>query len=278
MFQETEYKIENFQKPLIDFDITQSGSLICVTGYFEIISRRENLSIPFGTHIHFGDKSCSLDNEIRNPLVRSINENIALVLGSNKQNNEIDSDNAWIINSNGEIKASFSTNSAVENVVVTKDFIVVTYFDETACYGEDIEIYDFKGKFLFGYEELFCERSVEVFDCYAVALVGENQIIFCPYTKFPLVLFDIETKTQKVWKTPTKIHGSHAISKYDEKIYFHRPYPENLEGKDFGIYEWQIGSTKAERVFEYESHFTRGLPNGKFFAKTDSGYSIISLK
>ncbi|MGI9036566.1 MAG: hypothetical protein ACR2GD_11075, partial [Pyrinomonadaceae bacterium] len=173
----------------------------------------------------------------------------------------------------GELKTDFSTNNAVENVVITKDFIVVTYFDESACYGEGIEVYDFEGKKLFGYGELFGKESVDISDCYAAALVKENQIIFCPYTEFPLVLFDIEAKTQQVWETPDIAHGFSAITKLDHKIYFHHSYTDK-----FGIYEWQIGSKEARKIGEYSNYFVRGLPEGRFFARTDSGYSIISLQ
>lgn len=277
MLQETEFKIENLQRPLIDIDITQSNSWVGITGYLENEYVRSP-KFPIGSHIHFGDKSYSLPKELRHPLVRSINEETALVLGASKQYDENDKKNVWIINSAGEVKNSFCTDSAVENVVITKDFIVVTYFDEAACYGDGIEVYDFEGKLLFGYEEVFGKESVEIFDCYAAAFVEENQIIFCPYTEFPLVLFNIESKTQQVWETPEVVRGFHAITKLSEKIYFHRTYSLDLEGYDFGIYEWQIGSKEAQKKGEYQSYFVRGLPNGRFLAPTDSGYTIISLQ
>ncbi len=277
MLRETEFKVENLQRPLIDIDITHSNSWVGITGYLKNQSFRYP-KIPFGTHIHFGDKYYNLPKELINPIVRSINEETALVLGANKQYDENDQKNAWIINSAGELKTDLSTASAVENVVITKDFIVVTYFDESACYGEGLEVYDFEGKLLFGYEELFGKESVDVSDCYAAAFVKENQIIFCPYTEFPLVLFDIETKTQQVWATPDTVHGFHAITKLNDKIYFHRTYNLELEGYDFGIYEWQIGSKEAQKISEYQSYFVRGLPDGRFIARTDLGYTIISLQ
>lgn len=277
MIQETEFKIENLQRTLIDIDVTHSDSWVGITGYLENEYTRQP-KIPFGSHIHFGDKSYNLPRELRNPLVRSINEDAALVLGASKQYDEKDDKNAWIVNSYGELKVDFSTASAVENVVITKDFIVVTYFDQTACYGEGIEVYDFAGKLLFGYEELFAKESVAVSDCYAAAFVKENQIIFCPYTEFPLVLFDIETKTQEVWETPAAVHGFHAITKLADKIYFHRTYKLELEGYDFGIYEWQIGSKEVQKVGEYLNYYVRGLANGRFIAQTDLGYTIISLQ
>lgn len=275
MLQETEVKIENLQRPLIDIDITHSDSWVCITGYLENVRHPK---VPFGSHIHFGDKSYNLPKELRNPFVRSINEETALVWGVSKRYDESDQRNAWIINSAGELKTVFSTNNAVENIVITKDFIVLTYFDETACYAEGLEVYDFEGKLLLGYEALFGKEAVAIYDCYAASLVEGNQIIFCPYDEFPLVLFDVECKAQQVWDTPTTIHGFHAITKLNEKVYFHLAYRLELEGYDNGIYEWQIGSKVARKIGEYESYSVRGLPNGRFLSHTDSGYTIISLQ
>lgn len=277
MLRETDFSIETFQRHLIDIDVTHSYSWVCIIGNLENKHSRHR-EIPFGSHIHFGNKAYNLPEEIRFPLVRSINEETALVLGRRKQYNETDRKNAWIINYLGEVKANFSVGDAVENVVITKDFIVVTYFDEAACYGEGLEVYDFEGRLLFGYEETFGKDAVNIYDCYASSLVKENQIIFCPYTEFQIVIFDIERKTQQVWETPAEVHGFHAITKFVDKIYFHRTYKLELEGYDFGIYEWQIGSKETKKIGEYESYFVRGLSNGRFLAQTELGYTIISLQ
>ncbi len=279
MAQEVEYIIERLSKPLADLDITQSGSWAGITEFSDDKQK-----------VCFGEIQVILSEKIRFPVIRSISENTVLVADTRIQReyefNEnklikttfLNENNAWIFGSNGEIKANFSAGDAIENIVITKDFIVVTYFDEAACYGEGLVAFDFEGNKLFGYEETFGKNAVEVFDCYASALVKENQIIFCPYTEFPLVLFDLETKTQEVWETPAAVQGSHAITKLLDKIYFHRKYRLELEDYDFGIYEWQIGSKEVRKIGEYQSHFTRGLPNGRLLAQTNSGYGIISLQ
>lgn len=277
MLQEKEFKIENLQRPLIDIDITQANSWVGITGYLESEHIRFP-KIPFGTHIHFGDKFYSLPKELRLPSVRSINEETALVRGISKQYDKQDQRNAWIINCFGEVKINFFSDYAVEDIVVTKDFIVATQFDEGAIGGDGVCVYDFEGNRLFNYHEVFGAESVFIADCYAAAFVKENQIIFCPYTEFPLVVFDIENKTQEVWETPAAVHGFSAITKLADKIYFHRTYNPEIDGYDFGVYEWQIGSKEARKIGEYQNHSTRGLPNGRFLAQTDSGYTIISLQ
>lgn len=263
MLRETKYRIENLSKPLADLDITQSGSWVGVTDFSDA-----------NQSVYFENNQIKLPEKVRFPIIRSIDEETVLIVNSRGRNQN----NAWIITSSGEVKANFPADDAIEDVVITKDFIVVTQFDEAAIGGDGVCVYDFEGKRLFNYHEVFGKESVDICDCYAAALVKENQIIFCPYTEFPLVLFDIEAKTQQVWETPDIIQGFHAITKFEDKIYFHRVYKLELEGYDFGIYEWQIGSEKAERIGEYSNYFVRGLPEGRFLARTDSGYAIISLQ
>lgn len=279
MFKETEFIIENLQRPLADIDITQSGSWVGVSNFSD-----DEQSI------FFDEKRVRLPEKIRFPLIRSIDENTVLVADTRIQRDYefegnklikttfLNENNAWIIGSNGEITANFSVGDAIENILITKDFVIVTYFDEAACYGEGLKVYNFEGKLLFGYEELFGKEAVKIMDCYSSTLVSENQIIFCPYTEFPTVIFDIKTKTQQVWETPAEVHGSHAITQLDDKIYFHRKYRLELKGYDFGIYKWKIGDKEARKIGEYKNHFTRGLSNGRFLAQTNSGYAVISLQ
>jgi hypothetical protein len=251
---------------LIDIDITQSNSRLAITGY------TANNKFQFGTHVYCDNASFSLPYELRNPLIRSIDEERVLVFGRTKQYDEAGQNNAWIFNINGEVICGFSTRGAVENIIVTKDFIVAAYFDEAACYGEGLEVYDFEGSLLFGYEELFGKEAVRIDDCYASALVKDNQIIFCPYMEFPVVVFDIENKSQEIWKMPEGIRGFSAITKLADRIYFHHTYTDK-----FGIYEWQIGAHELKRIGEYENYFVRGLPDGRFLAKTESGGTIITV-
>ena len=271
MLKEETFPLENLSGNLVDIDNARSGSWVAVTGYHDNMDRyRKTL---WGTHIHFADKFYELEYELRFPTVRSINEKSALVFGTIRNSKSRDEMNAWIINSSGKVERCFSVNLAVEDILVTKDFIIFTGFDE----GPGLNVYDHEGKFLFTYEEVFGINSISIADCYAAAVIEKNQIVFCPYTEFPMVLFDIEAKTQEVVKTPKPFRGFHAITKRGNKIYLHRAYRMELKGYDFGVYEWQMGSEQGKKIGEYPNHYTRGLPGGKFLAKNDSGYAIISV-
>jgi hypothetical protein len=256
MLQEKEFRIENLSKPLADIDINQSGSWVGIT---EFSDDKQS--------IYFGDKQVRLPEKIRFPKIRSIDEETVLFANARAWTQ----DNAWIITSSGEVKANFSAGDAIRDIVITKDFIVVTHFDEAACFGEGINVYDYEGRHLFGYHEVFKDKAVKIFDCYAACLIKENQIIFYPYNKFPLVLLNIEVRTQQIWETPNLLKGSNAVTKLDEKVYFHSPYKDQT-----GMYKWETRSEKAEKIGEHSSYFVRGLPNGKFLSRNDSGYSIIS--
>lgn len=283
MLKKTEFRIENLSKPLADIDVTSSGYWIGVTDY----SNAEQSFL-------FGGSQIKLPEKIRFPIVRNIDEQTALIVdsriqvlnyefeeyepGKNRLINTtyLNENNAWVITSEGKIKTNFSAGDAIQDVVITKDFIVVTYFDER--YGSGgiesgrVTIFDFNGKFLFGYIDTFGDAAVDVFDCYAASLVKENELIFFPYTGFPLVLLNIENKTQQIWYPPEELAGSDAITKLNDKIYFHSPYSDQT-----GIYEWQIGSKTAKKIGEYSSYL-RGMPNGRFIAVGDSDYTIISLQ
>lgn len=262
MIEETKYEIGAISQSLADLDITQTGAWVGITDFSDA-----------DQSIYFGNRKIKLPEKVRFPFIRSIDEETVLVVNARGRNQN----NAWIITASGETKANFPVDDAIEDVIITKDFIVVTQFDEAAIGGDGVCVYDFQGRRLFNYYEIFGAESVEICDCYAAALVKENRIIFCPYTEFPMVLFDIEAKSQQIWEIPQAAKRFHAITKRGSKFYFHRIYRLELEGYDFGIYEWEIGSEDVRKVGEYANHFTRGLPGGKFLAKNETGYAIITV-
>ncbi|MGI0009917.1 MAG: hypothetical protein ACREAE_00785, partial [Nitrosopumilaceae archaeon] len=261
MLKKNKKQIEKLPNSLYDLDITESGLWIGVTAYGE------------GQSLLFGSKAVALPQQLGFPLVRAIDDETALVINSRTGWLE---KNAWIITSAGEVNAHFYAGDAVQDLLASKTFLVVTYFDESAYIssmieGNGVAIFDIEGNFLFGYKDLFGDEAVDVADCYAACWAEENHVLFFPYTDFPLVSFDLESKTQKVWKTPSVVVGSDAISSLGDRIYFHSPYRD-----ESGIYEWQIGNESAQRINSYSSHL-RGLPKGQFLAVGKAGYTIVSM-
>src|SRR5213078_4860815 len=110
-----------------------------------------------------------LPEALRFPQVASIDEETALVVDSRAGR---DRKNAWIIHDSGVIKGNFFAGDAIEDLVVTENFLVTTYFDESALSSNGIEgngvaVFDMHGDFQFGYREVFSTDSVDVADCYA---------------------------------------------------------------------------------------------------------------
>lgn len=262
MIEETSYETGSILNSFADLDITPSGAWVGVTNFSD-----DDQSV------YFGSRKIRLPEKVRFPFIRSIDKETVLIVNARGRNQN----NAWIIAASGEAKANFPVDDAIEDVIITKDFIVVTQFDKAAIGGDGVCVYDLQGNRLFNYHEVFGAESVNIYDCYAAALDEENRIIFCPYTEFPMVVFDIEAKSQQIWEIPEAVRGFYAITKRDNKFYFHRRYRLELEGYDFGIYEWQVESKDARKIGEYANHFTRGLPGGKFFARNESGYAIINV-
>ncbi len=256
--KKTKHHLDGLPGPLSDLDLTQSGSWIGVTQ----IGDNQSLS--------FAGKIIDVPEPFRFPKIAAIDDETVLLVNSRAWTDR----NALIITSSGEVKAQFHAGDAIQDVLASSKFIAVTYFDESALTSPGIEgngvaIFDVEGNFLFGYRDLFEDEAVEIADCYAACWADENQLLFFPYTDFPLIAFDLEGKTQTRWEPPDVVSGSGAITTLDEKVYFHSPYSD-----ESGIYEWQIGSEFAAKVGSCSSSL-RGMRKGKFLALGSDGYEVF---
>ncbi|NJM53810.1 MAG: hypothetical protein HC846_10740 [Blastocatellia bacterium] len=81
----------------------------------------------------------------------------------------------------------------------------------------------------------------------------------------------LNLKHNKFGNRQAKFSVQKTITRLGNKIYFHSPYHD-----EYGIYEWKIGSEEVKKVASYSSHL-RGLSEGRFLAKGNSNYTIISL-
>ncbi|NJM53811.1 MAG: hypothetical protein HC846_10745 [Blastocatellia bacterium] len=174
MLQEYKNRIENLSSLLVDIDIIEPDFWVGVTDFSD---NKQSLIIN-GNQIILPEK-------IRFPIVRFINDEIVLVANSRARTEK----NAWIIKSSGEVVTNFSIGDAIENIVITKDFIVAAYFDEAAACGEGIEVFNFSGERLFGYLEIFGIEEVIISDCYASTLVKRKQNHFLPLYRISVSSF-----------------------------------------------------------------------------------------
>ncbi len=258
MLSEASYELVDLPAPLADLDLTPSGKWIAVTEP----GNSQSLIFP--------NRTVALSEEIRFPKVRAIDDDTAVIVNSRawKENN------GQIVSSSGETH-SFYAGDAIQDVLASDEFIVITYFDESALTSPGIEgngvaVFDTGGDFLFGYRDLFGDEAVAIADCYAACWAADNRILFFPYTDFPLVSVDLKNKTQKIWHTPDAVVGCGAISASDDRVFFHRPYRD-----DGSIFEWKIGNESAQKIGACSRHL-RGLHRGKFLAVAPNAYVIVS--
>jgi hypothetical protein len=267
MFEETKHLVTDLPGELYDICLTPSDRWIAITKY----DHRQSLS--------FNGKTVSLPERLRFPQVAAIDEETVLVVNSRAFRDE---KNAWIITDSGTINSNFYAGDAIQDVIVTENFLVTTYFDESALGSNGIErngvaVFDLEGNYQFGYHELFSTDSVDIADCYCACWIAKDRILFFPYTEFPLVSFDLKTQTQQIWETPPEVAGSDALSSAGPVVFFYGPYEDKT-----GIYKWTIGDSHVEKVYEGRRHargvssHTRGLSNGLFLRIDETGYTIIS--
>lgn len=256
MFQQASFNLEIGSDEIRDLDLTPSGDWIAVTASQQLVFR--------GNHIPFTE-------ELWYPKVRAIGDDLAVILSTRADNEP----NAWIINSSGQVIRSFFAGDAIQDVLTSDRYIVISYFDESACTSTGIEgngvaVFDTEGNYEFGYRELFEAQAVDISDCYCTCWADENRMLFYPYMGFPVVSFDLLNKTQTVYDGPSETAGSGAISSIGDITYFHSPYDD-----ENGVYRWKVGDRGADKVWNHSARL-RGLKDGHFLAVGKSGYTIVS--
>jgi hypothetical protein len=259
ILKQTKHLLEALPGSLRDLDLAPSGRWIAVTEPGE------------QQYLSFNGKTILLPVQCQFPQIAAMDDETVFLVNSRVWTEK----NGWLITSSGEVKANFYAGDAIQDILISSRFIVVTYFDESALTSPGIEgngvaIFDLKGNFLFGYRELFTDEAVDIADCYAACWGGDSHLLFFPYTDFPLVAFDLESKTQTLWEPPDIVAGSNAITALDEKVYFHSPYADKA-----GIYEWKMGSQSAVKIGSWSNRI-RGIRHGKFLALESDGYQVLS--
>jgi|GEM_PF-4561345 len=218
-------------------------------------------------------------------MVRWIGNNALVVISRIADTNQI---NAWIIDpKGGEILNAFSVGDGVQDVLVLKNFIAVSYFDE-GIFGspqglsiEGLSIFSHNGTYLWGYMSSI-NNAVDIADCYAMCPLAPNRLAFCAYTHFEWVELDLENQTQKVTPTPQQLHGSGAITSHGETAFFISPYPDNLDfskprDKVFAFNRITKAVSEAPPISHRVRRVLRGLSDGRLLSICDEGLSIMTF-
>jgi hypothetical protein len=226
-----------------------------------------------GTRIELSDgRTVDGPEETCFPVVRFLADGRLLLLDRSPASG---GPNAWILRSTGLIDASFVAGWGIEDVVVLRDFIAVTYFDEGIYKGssgqEGVAFFDLDGRRVVGYREMMGASAVGIEDCCAACRVDSETLAFCPYDRFPLVRVTPRTRRQRITELPRILHGASAISMFGDLAFFF-----GLGKSNDTLFAWREGEGAVEVA--HLAGRARGLEGGRFLAASDHGFSILSLR
>jgi hypothetical protein len=204
-------------------------------------------------------------------------ERVLLVADSPSKENPA---NAHVVDRSGEIEASFHAGWCIEDVLVSPEGIVITYFDEgvfstNPLSQTGLNVFDFTGSRTLDADTARFVSEMGIADCYCAAWASEHRVVFCAYTSFKYASIDLRTGACRSWVTPGRIHGAQALSVVEthrgDVVFFAGSYAERDR-----IFRWRAGTSGFERVGEHTGQL-RGLRGGRFLAPQRDGYTLIDL-
>ncbi|MFD1864187.1 TetR family transcriptional regulator [Planococcus chinensis] len=176
--------------------------------------------------------------------------------------NEEDESNLFIVDLNEGLMHAFQGGEGIQDIVVGKEGIWISYFDEgvfgSGISTEGLVLFDVTGKVLFRYLSDLKDRP-DISDCYALCKGNGATIWLFPYTDFPLVQANPETRTARSFPIPEILHGSNALSVRGNDAYFFDPYHSNQK-----LYHLELDTQKPLLLGTLPGRL-RGLdPSGKY--------------
>lgn len=148
--------------------------------------------------------------------------------------------NVFVVDLSGRLLHSFKGGEAIEEVVVGKEGIWISYFDEgifgNGISSEGLVLFDMAGTILLRYHSDLL-NSGEIVDCYALCKGKGSTVWIFPYTDFPLVEVKLKERTVRSYPVPELLHGSHALCVRGKYAYFFDPYHSNQK-----MYQLKIGT------------------------------------
>ena len=249
-------KLNLVGKNLIGFDFKSEDQYLGITKSNEIITPFDNFEINI---------------DIKFPMIRILDEELFLVVDTRT---EADKKNCLIFNYEGKLVNRFYFGDGIEDILIIKNKIVVSYFDEGVLEkngpnNNGLSIFNLRGELIFGYNEK--HGRLVIMDCYCMSKIDNKRILFLAYTEFDLIELNLINHEEIVHKIPSNLFGSNAMTVFKNKIYFHSPYKDKE-----GIYEWEIGQEKANKIGSYKGNL-RSIQNGKFLAYKNKEYTIIDM-
>jgi hypothetical protein len=251
MIQQT-FLIDIGKANLLDIDTDEFGNYLAITDENEIITDTFRIKIPM---------------ELRFPKVRKITNDLFLVISSQREK----TDNAWILNTAGEIQLSFFAGICIQDILVFSDKIVFTYFDE-GVYGTDgpnnegLAVFSLQGEMLYGFNST---RTVFIADCYCACKSDKNTVLFYAYGEFQMIALDLDTFKWHQYETPMDFAGASSMVYKNGQVILHGTY-NNKEN----FFLWNIPQHTVTTFGSFTGQI-KGLENGKFISFKYNGFEII---
>jgi len=239
---------------------------------FDFKSENQYLGITKLNKIITPFSSFEIKIDFKFPTIRILNEELFLVINSRTKK---DKENGYIFDYEGNLKNRIYFGDGIQDVIVIKNKIIVSYFDEGVL-GEKgpnnngLSIFNLKGKLLFGYNKK--HNELKIVDCYSMNKFDNQNILFSAYNNFDIVKLNILTYEEEIYKIPSILSGSNAITILKNRIYFHSPY----KGKN-DILEWELDSKTVNKIGTYKGQL-RGLDSGRFIEFKNKKYTLIEAK
>jgi hypothetical protein len=238
---------------LRDVDTDSYGNYIAITERNEIITPTFRTRLP--ENILFFK-------------VRQLSDNLFLVLSIPAKGEH----NALIYDCWGKLQLSFFAGYGIEDVLVFKDKIVFTYFDE-GVFGNDgpnlegLTVFNFRGEMLYGFNS---NANWLIADCYSACKLDQNTVLFYPYTDFQMIALNIDTFKWKQYETPVDFKGAHSMVYNAGQVILHGTY-KNREH----FFLWNIAGKEVTKFGTFNGGL-KGLEEGKFMTLKSNGFSIIN--
>ncbi len=246
--------IDTSHSKILNLDADDQGNFMAFTDNNSVITN---------------DQILKIDLELRYPIIRRLN-NETFLIADCRADNKI---NGYIYNFRGQLIKSFLVGDGIDNIIVHRNKIIITYFDEDV-YGNEgpnndgLAVFDFQGKQEFGINSSVGDLLIS--DCYCICKHGTNRVLFYAYPDLKVFELNLDTFKLECYETPTDFSGSSAISSTADKIILHSSYHDERS-----FFFWDRNKKEVIKSGDYSPGLT-GIKNGKFLIYGDNGYTIIN--
>jgi len=246
--------IDAGQSEILNLDADDQGNFIAFTDNKTVVTN---------------DHSLKIEIDLRFPIIRRLDNETFFIADSRTEKDN----NGYIFKFSGQLVKSFLAGDGIEDIIVHRNKIIITYFDE-GVYGGDgpngdgLAVFDFEGQQEFGVNS--SAGDMVIADCYCICKHGTNKVLFYAYTDLKVFELNLDTFKFESFETPNDFSGTSAISSTVDKIIFHSSYNDKRS-----FFSWDRNKKEVIKFGDYSPGLT-GINNGKFLIYGDSGYTIIN--